>query len=65
MRYGATILLLLGLVALPATAEGWKKLDGQKMPEISAKEWVNAGKKGPDLAALRGKVILIEFFATW
>ncbi|MHC4954714.1 MAG: hypothetical protein ACYTGZ_12580 [Planctomycetota bacterium] len=57
--------LLVGFAAQPAVAGGWKKLDGQKMPPISAKAWLNAGKKGPDLSALRGKVVLLEFFATW
>ena len=56
--------LLLGFVAPSATAGGWKKLDGQKMPPISAKAWLNAGKKGADISDLRGKVILLEFIAT-
>ena len=37
---------------------------GQPAPEISAKEWVNL--KAPlTLASLRGKVVLLEFWATW
>ena len=67
MRNGVLTLVLLGALAASAAAQqsGWKKLDGQKAPAITAKEWLNAGKKGPDLSALRGKVILLEFFATW
>ena len=60
-------LAVLGALAASAAAQesGWKKLDGQKAPEISVKEWINAGKKGPEAGDLRGKVILLEFFATW
>ncbi|MHC4850135.1 MAG: hypothetical protein ACYTEG_17030 [Planctomycetota bacterium] len=66
MKKGLLILALLGVFAGASSAQsGWKKLDGQKAPPITAKEWLNAGKKGPDLSALRGKVILLEFFATW
>ena len=37
---------------------------GQPAPEISAGEWVNL--KAPlTLASLRGKVVLLEFWATW
>jgi hypothetical protein len=60
-------LILLGVVAglaLPASAE-WKKLDGQKVPEITSSEWLNTGKQAPTAASLRGKVWLLEFFATW
>jgi thiol-disulfide isomerase/thioredoxin len=37
---------------------------GQPAPDISAKEWINL-KVPPTLANLRGKVLLLEFWATW
>jgi thiol-disulfide isomerase/thioredoxin len=37
---------------------------GQAAPDISAKEWLNL-KAPPTLASLRGKVVLLEFWATW
>jgi thiol-disulfide isomerase/thioredoxin len=37
---------------------------GEAAPEISAREWINLN--GPaTLAGLRGKVVLVEFWATW
>jgi len=37
---------------------------GQPAPEISAKDWINL-KTPLTLASLRGKVVLLEFWATW
>jgi thiol-disulfide isomerase/thioredoxin len=37
---------------------------GAVAPEISAKDWLNASA-APTLAALRGQVVLVEFWATW
>jgi len=38
-------------------------LIGQQAPEISVKYWIN---QGPDtLADLRGRIVLLEFWATW
>ena len=37
---------------------------GQLAPEISAKDWINL-KTPLTLASLRGKVVLLEFWATW
>ena len=43
-------------VAMPAV--------DQPAPEISAKDWINL-KAPATLASLRGKVVLLEFWATW
>jgi len=37
---------------------------GEAAPEISAKEWINL-KNPLTLAGLRGKVVVVEFWATW
>jgi thiol-disulfide isomerase/thioredoxin len=37
---------------------------GEAAREISAKEWINL-KNSPTLANLRGKVVVLEFWATW
>ncbi len=39
------------------------KLLGQPAPEISVKEWISG--EPATLAALRGQVVLLEFWATW
>jgi len=65
MRKSLLSFSLLLLASLPASAEGWKKLDGQVVPDIGAKSWLNTGKESPNSALLRGKVFLLEFFATW
>ena len=55
---------VLALAASPALARDWKHLDGKPVPEISISDWLNTdGVEG--VADLRGKVFLIEFFATW
>ncbi len=37
---------------------------GETAPEISAEEWINS-KKPLTLADLRGKVVVVDFWATW
>ena len=37
---------------------------GEMAPEISAAEWIN-GKDSPTLKGLRGKVVVLDFWATW
>ncbi len=64
MRSIALVPAALALLALPAFAE-WKKLNGQPCPQITAKDWFNTGNNTPTTANLRGKVYLVEFFATW
>src|SRR6266446_3903828 len=39
------------------------KLVGQPAPEIAVKEWISG--EPTTLAALRGQVVLLEFWATW
>ena len=57
-------MLALLLAAGTASAQ-WKKLDGEKMLDITAGEWLNVEGDGPTTAALEGKVWLLGFFATW
>ncbi len=39
---------------------------GKKPPEVEAGAWLNwTGKEPPTLASLKGKVVVVEFWATW
>jgi hypothetical protein len=56
----------LALAASPAaTFEGWKDLTGEPAPPIEADAWIHAQPDEATIDALRGKVYLLEFFATW
>jgi hypothetical protein len=57
--------LLLALAASTATADGWKDLLGEPAPAIEADTWIHAKPEEVTAEALRGKVYLFEFFATW
>ncbi|MDP6941596.1 MAG: hypothetical protein QGH51_06165 [Planctomycetota bacterium] len=53
-------LIFAGALCLPATAQmqsGWA-------PEIEVKKWANE-PVGTSLADLRGRVVFLEFWATW
>ncbi|MCE1247454.1 MAG: TlpA family protein disulfide reductase [Firmicutes bacterium] len=53
--------LLTALVPAFAAENFWV---GKKPPEIKALEWINASK-APTLASLKGKIVVVEFWATW
>jgi thiol-disulfide isomerase/thioredoxin len=60
MRLFATAVLTLGLA--PATAaQVWIGADA---PEIEVKQWFNS-ESDASISELRGKVIMLEFWATW
>jgi len=50
-------------LAAPRHAEPMPKV-GAVAPEIAAKDWLKA-TNAPTLASLRGKVVLVDFWATW
>ena len=59
--------LLLSALFLAASAgEASAQLGpGATAPEIEAKEWWNAPAAGTTLEELRGRVVFLEFWATW
>ncbi len=57
---GATLFLGSPALAAPALPSV-----GSEAPAITAKTWYNHLGKNPDLESLRGKAILLEFWATW
>ncbi|HZE97690.1 MAG TPA: TlpA disulfide reductase family protein [Planctomycetota bacterium] len=58
MRYAFTTALLLALGAMLVQAQ-----DGKKPKEINAKGWLNS--EAVTLENLKGKVVIVEFWATW
>lgn len=49
---------------LAASPSGEDKRIGFPMPEIEARGWINQ-PPGASLKALRGRTVLIEYWATW
>jgi len=43
----------------------WRDLQGTIVPKISAEHWFNTDGTTPTSESLRGKVWLLQFFATW
>ena len=54
------LLLLLILASQAVLAEG---LVGKPAPELSVKKWFNGS--GTTLAQAKGKIVVVEFWATW
>jgi thiol-disulfide isomerase/thioredoxin len=61
MSYLPTLGLAIGLMASPLAAQ---LPVGSQAPEIEAGEWFNE-PVGTSLEDLRGRVVFIEFWATW
>jgi len=56
--------LVVAMCALAWSAEETKVKVGQKAPEIKAQKWFNT-TTALSLAGLRGKIVVVEFWATW
>ncbi|MBX3118050.1 MAG: hypothetical protein KF784_03230 [Fimbriimonadaceae bacterium] len=41
---------------------GW---EGKAPPKLNIKEWMNATEKAPTWESLKGKVIVLDFWAHW
>lgn len=59
----AAPLLALAMVTSNSTPEGVPV--GSPAPEFSTGKWFNHIGADPSIASLKGKAILIEFWATW
>jgi thiol-disulfide isomerase/thioredoxin len=65
MKWLTTLTLVVAALAItgPAQAAQESSLVGQPAPEISAQFWLNS--PAMTLKALRGHVVVVEFWATW
>ena len=58
--------LLAGVLTPGLSAQsGWKDLTGKPVPAVTAAAWLNTNGQKPTSTTMKGKVWLIEFFATW
>jgi hypothetical protein len=56
----------LGLaLAVPALRAPQSPAAGEPAVELEVGEWINHVGAAPTLSELRGKAVLIEFWATW
>ncbi|MGJ1389167.1 TlpA family protein disulfide reductase [Sphingobacterium spiritivorum] len=56
------ILLLILTIAVPVFGQEWKVKVGEQTPVF---EWKDKKEEQKDISMLKGKVVLINFFATW
>ena len=60
-----TIGMAVALLAATTVARAdWQNLDGQPAPSFEVEKWFNP-TDGSTVEDLRGKAILVEFWATW
>lgn len=63
MRRMECVGILASLLCLSLAAQDKKGSVGQKAKEINAQGWINSDPL--TLEKLKGKVVVIEFWATW
>ncbi len=64
-QVGLSLSVLAAFLLVPAVSYAvGKKLVGEKPPEIQIKEWLNTSENYT-LEKLKGKIVLIDFWATW
>lgn len=40
-------------------------LEGRPAPALAVQDWIHAPQGGLDLASLRGRVVVLDFWGTW
>jgi hypothetical protein len=64
------IALLLAVLAAASVAQSPQRPDpmkmiGKKAPELAVKNWLNTGGKALAIGRLKGKAVLLDFWAYW
>lgn len=73
MKRYRPLLALVALLALAATVsaddlrreQDLSEKEGKPAPALAATDWMNIEGESLDLADLRGKVVVIDFWGTW
>jgi len=63
LLFAAAPVLALAAIASNTLPEGPQI--GGPAPEFSSRTWFNNIGENPSIASLKGKAVLIEFWATW
>ena len=63
MKHAAVVAMVLGLVAGTSGTAARAAMVGKEAPEIQAQYWLNS--PALSLQGLRGKIVVVEFWATW
>ena len=63
LLFAAAPVLALAAIASNTLSEGPQI--GDPAPEFSSRTWFNNIGENPSIASLKGKAVLIEFWATW
>lgn len=56
--------IALSLLLAASSVGAWDDFTGQQAPSITVETWFNQSE-GATLEDFRGKVVLLEFWATW
>jgi hypothetical protein len=59
------LFLVLVLAIWAAVAHGQAELVGKPAPALSMSGWHNTGGKALSLKSLKGKVVVLDFWAHW
>ena len=75
----AVLMVLCFVAALPAQKDDFKRerrgkpewdakkdaLEGKSPPKLKVSSWMNTPKSGLELAKLKGKVVILDFWGVW
>lgn len=64
--FGLALASAIGLAGAPALQQpSPQSLLGKPAPKLTVGQWLNSGGKPLSLAALKGKVVVLDFWTYW